>query len=1013
MLAKDEALPTVTLGVLAFRDLDATTSQWSGVADYLQAALPDRRVRLLALHLDDLSARAERGELDFILTQPEHYVLLRPRHGLAAIATLTSSAGGRPVNRLGGVIVARAGRQDLDTAADLRGKTIAATHQNALGGYRVQQWTLRQAGIELPDDVRRLEFTGQPQDLVVDAVLAGRVDAGFVRTGLLESLIASGRLAPADIKVVNSRIVPGFPQLLSTDLYPEWPFSALRHVPDDLIKDVTLALLQLAADHPAATRAGIAGFAPPADYTPIESMMLQLRAHPGRLDHMNLRDFRDKYANELAMGLAAALAVLLFVILILHRSRHSLAAALHQRSSLLNCLGEGVYGVDPQGRCTFINPKALEMLGLTQEETIGANPHALFHSRHQDGSSYPVTQCPVSRTLIDGQRRDGEEWFLRKDGTGFPVQFSATPIQTGRRRRGVVVSFRDITEDRKADELIRIAAIAFETQEAIAVTNADSRILRVNQAFTDITGYSAEEVIGKSPSILKSGMHDEHFYAAMWEALREYGHWHGEIWNRRKNGQLFPEWLTISAVTGEFGRITHYVASFVDITQRKEAEEQIQFLALYDPLTHLPNRRLLQERLEKALSACQRRGNHAGLLFIDLDNFKTLNDSMGHDVGDLLLRQVAKRLTDAVRATDTVSRLGGDEFVILLEDLSSDLHEAIGQIEQVGRKMLDDLATPYEFGTLRHHCTASIGAIPFRDQGSTVENLLKAADMAMYKAKAAGRNALCFFDPKMQIEVEQRAVLERELREAVHAGQFVLAYQPQVDLAGRIRGAEALIRWRHPTRGLVAPGEFIGIAEDTRLILEIGQWIIEEACRQLVAWQVDPETAELTIAVNVSPLQFRDERFVDRVAAALAASGAPPSRLKLEITESLLLEDIEHAAGRMDHLKRELGIGLSLDDFGTGYSSLSYLKRLPLDQVKIDRSFVNDIGSNPNDAAITEAIIGLGRTFGFEVLAEGVETADQWKVLIALGCEGYQGYLFGRPEPIANFPLGRPRDKAA
>jgi EAL domain-containing protein (putative c-di-GMP-specific phosphodiesterase class I) len=320
--------------------------------------------------------------------------------------------------------------------------------------------------------------------------------------------------------------------------------------------------------------------------------------------------------------------------------------------------------------------------------------------------------------------------------------------------------------------------------------------------------------------------------------------------------------------------------------------------------------------------------------------------------------------------------------------------------------MLGDLARPYEFGSLRHHCTASIGAIPFRDNGHTVESLLKAADMAMYKAKDAGRNALRFFDPAMQIEVEQRAVLERELREALQAGQFVLAYQPQVDRQGRIFGAEALIRWRHPTRGMVPPDEFIGIAEDTRIILTVGQWVIEEACRQLGAWQAHPDTAGLTLAVNVSPVQFRSDDFADSLERAIVTSGASAALLKLEITESLLLEDVDNAARRMDELKQRLGVGLSLDDFGTGYSSLAYLKRLPLDQVKIDRSFVRDIGDDPNDAAIAEAIVALGRSFDLAVVAEGVETAAQWNALIELGCAGFQGYLFGKPETIEHFPLG-------
>jgi diguanylate cyclase (GGDEF)-like protein len=492
----------------------------------------------------------------------------------------------------------------------------------------------------------------------------------------------------------------------------------------------------------------------------------------------------------------------------------------------------------------------------------------------------------------------------------------------------------------------------------------------------------------------------------MWASLKAHGNWRGEIWNRRKNGEVFPEWLSITAVRNAEGQISHFVASYLDLTQRKEAEEQIQFLAFYDPLTHLPNRRLLNERLEKALLAGARHRRYAALLFIDLDNFKMLNDSMGHAIGDLLLREVAQRLSKSIRANDTVARQGGDEFVILLEELSQDIHGAIAQIKLIAHNMLEALDKPYQFGDVSYHCTASIGAVPFMDTGETVESLLKSADMAMYKAKAAGKNALRFFDPSMQTEIEQRATVERELRNALQAGQFELYFQPQVDSAGSVFGAEALIRWHHPGRGLVGPDEFIRIAEESRLILPIGQWVLTQACRQLALWQKNPDTAHLTLAVNVSALQFRDSDFVNSVARAIAESGAPGSRLKLEITESLLVEDIGGTIEHMRPLKEKLGVGLVLDDFGTGYSSLSYLKQLPLDQIKIDRSFVRDINSDPNDAAIAETIIALGHFFNLTIIAEGVETPAQRDTLIICGCKAFQGFYFGQPGTIEQFQAG-------
>ncbi|MGB7534961.1 MAG: EAL domain-containing protein, partial [Azonexus sp.] len=979
------------IGVLSFRDIEATRQQWAPLAEHLNQQISGRRFELVPLHLDDLNHAVEGGKIDFVLTQPEHYVMLRTRHGLAAVATLMPLAGGLPVSRIGGVIVTRNGRGDIRELADLRERTVAAPHQNSLAGYRLQQWTLLQAGINLPDDLKGITFTGQSQDEVIRQVVNNQVDVGFVRTGLIESMIDEGKLDAGAIKVINPQYDPDFPLRRSTALCPEWPFLASGHVPEALVKAVVMALLQIKPDDPAALAGKFYGFSPPADYGTLESMLLELDAHPNRLAYFGLRDIIAKYSAAIVASLSIVLLLMLLAVVLLIRSKRRVAAALRERAAMLDSLGEGLYVIDRQGHCEFINPVALEILGLTRQEIVGKDQHRLFHHHRPDGSPYPNSECPIYLTLHDGRKRRGEEWFFRKNGEGFPVRYSVTPLRD-RRNEGAVVAFHDISDSRKADEQMRISAIAFETQEAMLVTDAAKRIIRVNRAFTEITGYTVDEVIGQTPAVFKSGHHEYGFYGEMWASLKVHGNWRGEIWNRRKNGEVFPEWLSITAVRNAEGQISHFVASYLDLTQRKEAEEQIQFLAFYDPLTHLPNRRLLNERLEKALLAGARHRRYAALLFIDLDNFKMLNDSMGHAIGDLLLREVAQRLSNSIRANDTVARQGGDEFVILLEELSQDIHGAIAQIKLIAHNMLEALDKPYQFGDVSYHCTASIGAVPFMDTGETVESLLKSADMAMYKAKAAGKNALRFFDPSMQTEIEQRATVERELRNALQAGQFELYFQPQVDSAGSVFGAEALIRWHHPGRGLVGPDEFIRIAEESRLILPIGQWVLTQACRQLALWQKNPDTAHLTLAVNVSALQFRDSDFVNSVARAIAESGAPGSRLKLEITESLLVEDIGGTIEHMRPLKEKLGVGLVLDDFGTGYSSLSYLKQLPLDQIKIDRSFVRDINSDPNDAAIAETIIALGHFFNLTIIAEGVETPAQRDTLIICGCKAFQGF---------------------
>lgn len=455
------------------------------------------------------------------------------------------------------------------------------------------------------------------------------------------------------------------------------------------------------------------------------------------------------------------------------------------------------------------------------------------------------------------------------------------------------------------------------------------------------------------------------------------------------------------ALLDSHGEPSHLLGISVDITERKQAAERIKQLAFYDQLTELPNRTLLYDRLRQCLASCARHGNHAAVLFIDLDKFKTLNDSLGHDQGDRLLQQVAERLRRHTRSLDTVARLGGDEFVVLLAELSHDAHEAAAQCEHIGSKLLSELNQTYLLGSITHHSSASIGATLINADSQDIDALLKQADLAMYKAKAAGRNALHFFDPQLETDMQVRATLERDLHTALQAGHLLLHYQAQHS-HGRLCGSEALVRWQHPERGLIAPDEFIPLAEETGLILPLGNWVLKTACQQLASWATQSHLAELTIAVNVSAQQFRHPDFVTQVSDILQHSGARAERLKLELTESLLVEDVEDIITKMSTLKR-LGVSFALDDFGTGYSSLYYLKRLPLEQMKIDRSFVRDVLDDPNDAAIAKTIVALAHSLGLSVVAEGVETEAQQRFLQDIDCHIYQGYLYSRPLPASQF----------
>ncbi len=664
--------------------------------------------------------------------------------------------------------------------------------------------------------------------------------------------------------------------------------------------------------------------------------------------------------------------------------------------AILHNASDGIHILGIDGNIIDVSDSFCAMLGYRRDEMIGMNVS-------QWDAKLPRTELAniIKVHYAKQSRSQFETSHRRKDGSIFDVEVSGFPLEL----EGMPVMFyssRDITERQKTEANLRIAATAFESHEGMLITDAHSAILQANRAFTETTGYALEEILGKNPRMFASGRQDANFYAAMWESINNTGSWEGEIWNRRKNGEIYPEHLTITAVKNNNGIVTNYVATLSDITKDRAAADEIKQLAFFDPLTQLPNRRLLQDRLQQAMASSARSGRSGALLFIDLDNFKVINDTLGHDIGDVLLQQVAVRLESAVREGDSVARLGGDEFVVMLEDLSTEPIEAAAQTESVGVKIFASLSQPYQLAKHEYRNTPSIGATLFNGHDQLADELFKQADIAMYQAKKAGRNTMRFFDPHMQDTVNTRAAVEVELRKALDSRQFHLYYQIQVDDSGRPLGAEALIRWIHPERGLVAPDQFIPLAEDTGLILPIGQWVIETACAQLRIWQQNSITRDLMLAVNVSAVQFRDADFAAHVQVALLRNGINPGLLKLELTESLLQDNIEATITTMNALK-DVGVQFSLDDFGTGYSSLQYLKRLPLNQLKIDQSFVRNIETDGSDKAIVRTIIAMARSLNLDVIAEGVETHEQRQLLLGKGCAHFQGYLFGKPVPIEQF----------
>ncbi len=677
-------------------------------------------------------------------------------------------------------------------------------------------------------------------------------------------------------------------------------------------------------------------------------------------------------------------------------AEHALLQSQQQTQQYLNIVGVMLVVLDAEGRVQLVNPKGCEMLGAAEAEILGKDwiDHFLperirKHVRENliqmmQGNIAPVEYMENALLTRSGEERE-VAWHnaVLRDESG--------------RITGVLASGEDITERKRAEAQLSLAAKVFEqSSEGIMITDAQRTIVMVNQAFTAITGYSEADALGQRPSMLASGRHDQAFYRAIWEAISERGRWQGEVWNRRKNGSVYPEMLSIIRVLDARGKVTHYIGISSDITQHKTAQARIQRLAHFDPLTGLPNRAFLNDRVSHDLSTAQRHHTQLVVMFVDLDHFKNVNDTLGHRIGDALLIAVATRLKTGMREVDTVSRQGGDEFVLVLPDTDAD------GAAHVAGKLLEAVAQPYQIEGFELTVTLSIGIALYPGDGEDFEVLSKCADAAMYRAKHDGRNAYRFFTVEMHSHSAHNLQMENDLRRVLERKQLQLHYQPQISLDdGHIVGVEALLRWQHPELGMVAPADFIPLAEESGQILQIGEWALRSAVRQMKAW-MDAGLAPMVMAVNLSAVQFRHPHLPELITRVLDEEKLAPQYLELELTEGVAMDDAPAAIAVMDRLHAR-GIRMSIDDFGTGYSSLSYLKRFKVYKLKIDQSFVRDIGRDPEDRAIVVAIISLANSLGLQTIAEGVETEGQLAFLREQGCDEVQGYYFSQPKPADAF----------
>lgn len=1159
-----QAESPLRLGVLAFRPKDQALKQWQPLATHIEKSI-GRAVELTAYNYPDLNAAVQQKSVDIVLTNPGHYILLKRLNEMSApLATQITREGSYEISSFGGLIFTRSDTTTINSLNELAGKRIAATNIDSLGGYQMQAFEMLEAGVPLPGEDLFVS-TGMPHDRVEEAVMAGRADAGFVRSGVIESLVREGKIRLVDIKIINQQHAPSFPFKISTRLYPEWPVAVMPQVDEKLARRLTVALLSLSPSSNAARAAGISGFTVPADYSGVEEVLRKLRMPPfDKVPEFTLTDLWKKYTDWI-LGFLSLLVVTFAAMgakLLVQNRREKQT---QQRFVTLFEFSPEPMWIIANGRFLDCNRAALDILGVTDKtDVINRNPADFSTEVQPDRENSHKKADHLINMAASGQAQRFE-WVLQKpNGIRLNLVLSLTSITlndqkvvlavghdiTNRKqaelrehhrnqvlemltakvplpivletiardmetinptlmccillldddgihlRHGASPSFPDffsqaldglaigpgvaacgtaaftgervVIEDidthpywapyielahraklgacwsqpilsaqgrvlgtvaiyhRQAytptindlqlieDEALlaalaidqtmaasrlQLAASVFDhAREGIMITDHVGTIIEINDTFTQITGYSREETLGKDQSMLRSGEHVPDYYKEIARTIKESDHWSGEMWNRRRNGDVYAEMQTISVVRDSDGNPLNYVTLFTDITPMKEHQQQLEHIAHYDALTNLPNRVLLADRLHQAMVQSQRRSQSLAVVYLDLDGFKSVNDQFGHDVGDELLIALAGRMKTALRDGDTLARIGGDEFVAVLVDL-----ERAHDWEQVLTRLLKAAAEPVGVGKAMLQVSASIGVTLYPQDGVDADQLMRHADQAMYIAKQSGKNRYHLFDVDQDAAVQTQRESMEHIQLALDHEEFVLYYQPKVNMkTGVVIGAEALIRWIHPERGLLSPIAFLPNIENTPASLRMGEWVIGTALQQLGTWHA--AGLKISISVNITAYQLQQKDFLTRLTTLLAAHpDIHPGNLELEILETSALEDITLVSGIM-HQCRELGVRFALDDFGTGYSSLTYLKRLPADVLKIDQSFVSDMFDNPNDLAIVEGVVGLAAAFQREVVAEGVETVMHGQLLLSLGCELAQGYGIAWPMPAKDFP---------
>jgi diguanylate cyclase (GGDEF)-like protein/PAS domain S-box-containing protein len=1004
----DTATKTLTVGVFAFRPKDIMRERYGPLGEYLTRQMPGYKVEILPLIDNELEDALKTQKVDFVFTNPTYYIKLRELDSLSgALATVVTRQGDREVHGMGGIIVRRADRPELTDIQSLRGHRIAIPGKHYLGTFMAPANELVHSGVDL-SDVTFVE-TRQPVDQVITSVLEGKADAGFLRTGVLEDLEEEGKLKPGQLVVLNPQSHPGFTNQVSTRLYPDWPFLAVSHVDPAISQRVSSALMNLRPEDPAAQAAGIYGFTIPADYSSVEQAMRDLRMKPFEAaPPINWSDVWYRYSNWILLLLALVSLLLMLTLglvvqrkrlLQTHRQLQADRTQLSQTTERLN------YLLDSSPVMLFtleVTRQRAELTWVSANITrrLGYNPaqarergwwKAHLHPGDAALAIARVRQLHQTGLVSHSFRFAGEDGQYHWIHEELRLLSSYTP----KGHLEALGVWRDVTQERAHEDRLRLAASVFDNSyDGVLITDDTHHIVDVNPAFVRITGVGRSDVLGQTLASLTPTGNEA--LAPMTHTLVSEGHWQGELTLSRQDSTPMVCAMSVSAVYDNQNQLRHHVVVFSDISHIKRHQQELDYLANYDPLTGIPNRRMLLDRLDKELARARRTHKNLALCYLDLDDFKPINDRLGHALGDQLLIQITRRIQNTLRTPDTLARLGGDEFIILLSDL-----DAPDEWRGVLDRVLAAVQQPVALGTGNASVSASVGVTVFPGDDAEADVLLRHADQAMYRAKQLGRHRYHLFDMVQDREVQvQREMLTR-LTLALDQDELVLFYQPKVDLeTGEVVGAEALIRWQHPEHGLLPPAAFLSQLQGSELEIKVGEWVVDTALTQLAAWKTQSSgdwNSGFCASVNVSGQQLLKPGFVAWLNTCLQCHPTVhPHELELEILESAAIADMATAAQVMRDC-RALGVRFALDDFGTGYSSLAYFRTLPVDMIKIDQSFVRDMLTDADDQGIVESVVYLAHAFHRPVIAEGVETLEHAAALLRLGCHMAQGYGIARP----------------